>query len=95
MKEKEQLEEDKEQGVAPGENAQLVDASLVAPLPPATNHEEQNFVPAPARGKNLDGTPRKKTFGENLFDWSVYAGIGWFGNEIASGLIHDNTVLPQ
>lgn len=93
MVEKEKKEEDKQIDAAKTENVQVVDERLVAPLPaPDPTLPEQKFIPNPIRGTTAEGKPRQKTFGENLFDWSVYAGIGWIANEFLSGIINDKTV---
>lgn len=90
MQEEKKKQEDKRADAGANDQTQIVDAGLVAPVSAAAGASgDAQFVPSPPRGQAEDGKPRKKTFGENLFDISIYGGIGWIANEFLSGAIFD------
>lgn len=78
---------DSTQGVA-----MRVDEGLVAPISKTADSIAPDY--ALTREVVLNGD-RKKTSGEVLFDWSIYGGFGFVGNEMVSGIIQNRTIPEQ
>ncbi len=94
MTETEKKEDDKRTDTTVDAHTHTVDERLVAPAPISATPTAAPaaFIPAPKKPVTIDEGPRKRTRGEQIFDWFNYAGFGWIANEVVSGKISSNTI---